>query len=597
MHWNNSMKLKKTLLIALSLLMCISFAACATEIETPESSDRVSESISDTEPFDDYLPLYEGEVGAKVVYNPYADSDTLAIATKLVSSLKRMGIATHDDKAAVSTDDHESIEILVADTGYSESDEAYASLGYGEARACVIGNKVVLVGFDKASLEKAVETFLYAIKECKDENGGLRIPRNYSETVVSNEKAANLPVLQDGNFSSLNSTGDNCYMLTIEKVEKSGAEKYLEEVVSAGYVLCAENTIENNIFKIYRKDDDALTVIYLENLKTVRLLVEPISNTELEIMNEDTSYVKGSYDVTITQLGLVYESDEHIADYYTSGMSYVMRLDDGSFIVIDGGYEKQSDADRIYETMKKQAGGDNVTVAAWIFTHLHSDHVEVFLPFSKTYHDKVTIERFIYNKPGGDILGGHVDSHAYVSTAIKTYYPNAKVIKAHAGNKYYLRSVEVEILYTLDIGFSKLSNYNNSSLVFRINTEGKQLMMLGDYSESSPVLMKIYTEKTLKSDVVQVAHHGISDGNNPLNTTIGAEYALWPVSGLQLKTYWESNPKNMDLTKHFFNNYFINMDQSKVFVAGNDVVVMTLAGDIAVTVYDNFDNYLANIPN
>jgi hypothetical protein len=208
----------------------------------------------------------------------------------------------------------------------------------------------------------------------------------------------------------------------------------------------------------------------------------------------------------------------------------------------------------------------------------------------------VTIERFIYNRPGVDLRGDHSDSHAKLMGAIDNYYKDVPMIKAHAGQKYYFGVVEVEMLYTLEISTSKLTNYNNASLVFRINAEGKQIMVTGDYSESNPMLLKLYTAETLKSDIMQVAHHGISDGSNTLNTTIAPEYALWPVASLQLKTYWNSNPTNIDLTDYFFNNYFINMDQSKVFVSGDDVVVLTLTGDITSTVYDNFDEFLGVIP-
>ena len=118
---------------------------------------------------------------------------------------------------------------------------------------------------------------------------------------------------------------------------------------------------------------------------------------------------------------------------------------------------------------------------------------------------------------------------------------------------------------------------------------------MGDYSETTPVLNKIYTVQTLKSDVMQVAHHGISDGNNALNRAIAPDYALWPVSGLQIRTEWEKNPVKINLESYGFNSYFVNMDQSRVFVSGDDVLVMNLSGDISTALYDNFDAYIGGV--
>ena len=588
------MKYRRLLLIFLSLTLCLSLFACADKGEDNESVSTDTEE--QTEPKDPYLSLYEGEKGVKVIYSPSASSEVLDIATKLARSLGRMGIATHEAEAAINNDPN-TVEILVDRTGYEESDAAYADIGYGEGIVSVIGNKVTIAGLDTKSLEKAVDMLLHAVDKHKNTDGGLRIPRDYKEVGISNETVAALPIMDGATPKAMTGVGDGGYMLTFDGVNKANVDAYLEKLTADGYSKYVENIIENNSFYIYIKEQKVLNVAYLENREEARIIIEPKTNAPLDLMIKDESYVKGDKAVTLTQLGLAYASDSQIAEYYTSGMSYIMRLDDGSFIVIDGGYDKQGDADRLYETMKLQAGSDNVTVAAWIFTHAHSDHVEVFPKFAASYSDKVEIERFIYNIPGADQKGTHSDSSAKLISALDKYYKSVPRIKAHAGQKLYIRSVEVEMLYTLELSNAALKNYNNTSLVFRINAEGKQIMITGDYSESSPTLLALYTEKTLKSDIMQVAHHGISDGNLKLNSTIAPEYALWPVVALQLKTYWNSNPTSIDLTGYLFNQYFINMDDDHVFVAGDDVVVMTLAGDITATVYDNFDNYVANTPN
>ena len=72
------------------------------------------------------------------------------------------------------------------------------------------------------------------------------------------------------------------------------------------------------------------------------------------------------------------------------GMSYVIRLSDGRFIVIDGGRELQPDCDRLFQVLKKGSDNPKPIIAAWIMTHPHSDHFHCFIPFqiicSLLYH-------------------------------------------------------------------------------------------------------------------------------------------------------------------------------------------------------------------
>lgn len=69
-------------------------------------------------------------------------------------------------------------------------------------------------------------------------------------------------------------------------------------------------------------------------------------------------------------------------------MSYVIRLTDGRFIVIDGGREFEPDSERLYQCLKNGSSGQNPVIAAWIMTHPHSDHFHCFIEFM----DHVTIQ-------------------------------------------------------------------------------------------------------------------------------------------------------------------------------------------------------------
>ena len=54
-------------------------------------------------------------------------------------------------------------------------------------------------------------------------------------------------------------------------------------------------------------------------------------------------------------------------------------------------------------------------------------------------------------------------------------------------------------------------NQNNSSIVSRIYTDDYSAIFLGDASEEVALRMALYYGDYLKSDMCQIAHHGVED--------------------------------------------------------------------------------------
>ena len=63
-----------------------------------------------------------------------------------------------------------------------------------------------------------------------------------------------------------------------------------------------------------------------------------------------------------------------MVDTFDFGLSFVLRLTDGRFIVFDGGWETRDYAERLMAVLKKQCVTEKITIAAWIMTHPHIDH-------------------------------------------------------------------------------------------------------------------------------------------------------------------------------------------------------------------------------
>ena len=591
------MKFKKLFLSLIIGILALTMAACANDSEQPASGG--SESLTDTEPVavdielinmaEDRLPSIVYSVSAQQYELEAAQtlSDKLYLLTK-----KRIRPATEAMEYNADT-----IEIIVGKTDHKESQEVYKALGYGESVAKVIGNKIVLAGYNKEALESVISELMTEIIKNKTEEGIYTLSKDFATAVQDNALLAQIPYAEGfGAASKVTDTGDGCYMLTFESVTEEALKSYVATFGNKGYEKHDENVIENNRFYTYANDKYALTAVYTGRDNKARLLIQSLQDTALPTLEEDNKYTPVSgCDTTITQLGLYYPYGDNPASKYFNGMSYAIRLEDGSFILIDGGHNKSIDGDRIYNVLKKQAPDpDNIVIAAWVFTHAHSDHVGFFKSFAENYANKVTVEQFIYNFPSDEQKNGLADNQDMVEPVLRQYFLNVPRVKAHAGQVFHIRNAKVTMLYTLEMCEDKLTDYNTTSLVFTVEAEGYKFMVLGDYAEQGKTLRNMYTSKTLKSDIMQVSHHGVAGQSNDTYKIIAPEYALWPAGDYVVSFTYNGAVQTVKLKETSWNAYMLEeMDQSKVFWALDDIVILTL-GENGITsqTFENDTAYL-----
>lgn len=79
-------------------------------------------------------------------------------------------------------------------------------------------------------------------------------------------------------------------------------------------------------------------------------------------------------------------------------------------------------------------------------------------------------------------------------------------------------------------------NFNATSLIFRVTAEGQTFMFLGDADETSNGILVERFGDLLRSDVVQVAHHGYWGGTKEVYDAIAAPIVLWPCPLFHPKT-------------------------------------------------------------
>lgn len=236
------------------------------------------------------------------------------------------------------------------------------------------------------------------------------------------------------------------------------------------------------------------------------------------------------------------------------GMSYVIRLADGRFILIDGGFIYDSDADALHQTLQAQANGGRPVIAAWILTHQHEDHFHCFLRFMEKYGEEVEIEKFLFNFPDPFDFDHYPEqerdnaklpnSRACVKVPellawIKKL--GAPIFTPHTGQKYRIGDAEIELLACIDDTIHQTQNGNATSLVFRMELGSQVILWTADAGCSYAKLAERYGAY-LKADILQIPHHGFQSGKAEAEIRTyqlcDPKVCLLPVSGYCAYTFF-----------------------------------------------------------
>lgn len=275
----------------------------------------------------------------------------------------------------------------------------------------------------------------------------------------------------------------------------------------------------------------------------------------------------------------------------SGGMSYAIQLSDGKFILVDGGTSFDMDGARLYKYLFDRSGGEKPIIAAWLFTHGHIDHIALASKFMTEYKDCIRIERILYNIPTGEDFNGYdagSDDGIYENEwfeAVKLY-PDAFVHEVHTGEVYNISGATVDVVTSaFDRYPDPPTNRNDTSAVYKITFEnGVSFMLLGDafgdrlsrlIDESSPIYR---TEEQLKSDIMQVAHHGLAvvssesqyEAVYELYRRIAPSVCFWPTFATRFynDTWCQSE-------KYIYNRFLLDSVKERNFHSSQTVEINT----------------------
>ena len=421
-------------------------------------------------------------------------------------------------------------EILLGNTNRPETRAFLETLpmnGYGYA---VIGNKIVITGWSHLTSGMAMQHFIdtMGVLAYTDADGKTNylLPDGFSSVKQYETWSDDIPSYEGGVVYGVMEGIEATYEIYIRETTVEQYRAYRAKLEAAGYTLQQENTIAENLFATYYNDKDMVHVYFVAYESAVRIVTAPVNETELPTLEDP--YTK------ITETSFTIMNLNHEAGNF--GNSFIITLEDGSFLVYDGGnLAGNTDVKELYDLLVKLNKREGKPViAAWVLTHEHNDHKRNFYQLIKQYASKIILEKVIYNVPS--------ISEFYNSGNTDFFYQNgsmddictrtgAKKYQLHTGQKMTIRNLVLEVIFTQeDIYPLAPYPFNNSSIVTRFEIGGQRVTILGDAQTTAAKIMAQMYGETLKSDIVQVAHHGGNGCTTELYELLAPRILIWPTS-------------------------------------------------------------------
>ena len=346
-----------------------------------------------------------------------------------------------------------------------------------------------------------------------------------------------LPAFGETNYTD-HTESKTSRVLTLQNVSDDAFDRYLAYFAENGFCVHETRERDRHRFAALVKDSDG---IFLNAYAGIR---------ELTIVTERNSLYASHQDCAREQICTAQITQIELTDF---GMSYVIRLSDGRFLVIDGGRDLEADREQLMRCLREQSVGEKPVIAAWILTHPHSDHFHCFIGVMERYRDALTVESVLLNFPEADDLVHYpkltsdssrfdYDTSGVVNIPLmyeQIAQSGATLYTTHTGQIYKIGGATLEILASMDDTIHVTQNINATSLVIRMELAGQIILWMTDASMEYARIPEKYGDH-LRADILQVPHHGFQSGSAQAEIAgydlIRPPVCLLPVSSLNAYT-------------------------------------------------------------
>ena len=206
-------------------------------------------------------------------------------------------------------------------------------------------------------------------------------------------------------------------------------------------------------------------------------------------------------------------------------LSIVLKSPHGKLIVVDGGWE--ADADKLSSLILQQGG----KVDAWLITHPHEDHVGALCAILNDSSRKIKIDKIYCSLATPDWYRQVSPTGAGIADQLLSAFTKLPVgtVTNNIGRGTEINIDDVNIRVLNNRGVYTYNGVNNSSMVYKIRVSGQSILILGDLAyDGGKDLIKTCTAAELKSDIVQMAHHGQQGVDQDAYALIAPTTCLWP---------------------------------------------------------------------
>ena len=336
-----------------------------------------------------------------------------------------------------------------------------------------------------------------------------------------------------GGKATVMDAADGIDLLLVEDTTKAEYESFCDSLKADGYTVYVTRILNGNIYTTFTKEETFVHTHYAPSNATVKVTMGDAC--DLPVRKED-AIIKNVCQPKLTFVAQRADKPEH-EPHTDIGLSV-------------GGMPNEKNHLGLLNAMREASPDkDNIVIAGWYLSHAHIDHHGAAWQFILQHLDKVKIEAFVLNYAADTHYENltedswkKADDAQLFRGALEKISPDTKVIKAHSGQVYYYGEEAVEIVYSVEDYYPEPLNYNNSSsLVLRLHAKGNTVMLLADTTHTSGARMMELHRDALKSDMVQIAHHGMWASYSQLYRYINAPVLLWPSNLTNAKKWFNDS--------------------------------------------------------
>ena len=206
-------------------------------------------------------------------------------------------------------------------------------------------------------------------------------------------------------------------------------------------------------------------------------------------------------------------------------LSIVIKSPHGKLVVVDGGWE--ADAEKLSSLILQQGG----KIDERLITHPHEDHVGALCAILNDTARKIKIDKIYCSLATPDWYRQVSPTGAGIADQLLSAFTKLPVgtVTNNIGRGTEINIDDVNIRILNNRGVYTYNGVNNSSMVYKIRVSDQSILILGDLAyDGGKDLIKTCTAAELKSDIVQMAHHGQQGVDQDAYALIAPTTCLWP---------------------------------------------------------------------